>query len=86
MNVFNQLKIKSTFEKSKRRTDIMLHGKLNYIVTLLYLLLLHANSPAENSSPDLLLIHGHIITVDAKDSTVQAIAISRGVIVKLPAE
>jgi len=33
--------------------------------------------------PDLILIHGHILTVDAHDSVVQAIAVRGGVIVKV---
>ena len=39
---------------------------------------------AQTSAPaaDLLLLHGHILTVDAHDSVVQAIAIRNGVIVK----
>jgi len=38
---------------------------------------------AQNSSADLVLIHGHILTVDAKDAVAQAIAIRHGVIVKV---
>ena len=30
---------------------------------------------AQNSAADLVLIHGHILTVDAKDSVAQAVAI-----------
>jgi len=41
--------------------------------------ILYAQSPA----PDLLLIHGHILTVDAQDSVAQAVAIRHGVIVKV---
>jgi hypothetical protein len=37
---------------------------------------------AQAPTPDLILIHGHILTVDAKDSVAQAIAIRHGVIVK----
>ncbi len=37
----------------------------------------------QNPGADVVLIHGHILTVDAKDSVVQAIAIRNGVIVKL---
>ncbi len=38
---------------------------------------------AQDSAADLVLIHGHILTVDAKDSVAQAIAIQHGVIVKV---
>src|ERR1700744_1884158 len=39
--------------------------------------------PAQTASTDLVLIHGHILTVDPKDSVVQALAIRGGVIVKV---
>src|ERR1700733_4951816 len=39
--------------------------------------------PAQNPAADLVLIHGHILTVDANDSVAQAIAVRRGVIVKV---
>jgi predicted amidohydrolase YtcJ len=46
--------------------------------------LLSPQIPAAQVYPaDLILIHGKIITVDAKDSVAQAIAIHRGVIVKV---
>lgn len=38
---------------------------------------------AQNSPADLVLIHGHILTVDAKDSVAQALAVQQGVIVKV---
>ena len=38
---------------------------------------------AQEPRADLVLIHGHILTVDAKDSIAQAIAIRNGVIVKV---
>jgi predicted amidohydrolase YtcJ len=38
---------------------------------------------AQNPAADLILLHGHILTVDAKDSVAQAIAIRHGVIVKV---
>jgi predicted amidohydrolase YtcJ len=38
---------------------------------------------AQDSAADLVLIHGHILTVDAKDSVAQAVAIRRGVLVKV---
>src|SRR5215831_18152529 len=37
----------------------------------------------QNSHADLVLIHGHILTVDANDSEVQALAIQHGLIVKV---
>lgn len=37
----------------------------------------------QNSNADLVLIHGHILTVDANDSVAQALAIRHGVIVKV---
>ena len=38
---------------------------------------------AQEPPADLVLIHGHILTVDAKDSVVQALAIRKGVIVRV---
>lgn len=38
---------------------------------------------AQEPPADLILIHGHILTVDAKDSVAQALAIRNGVIVKI---
>jgi len=38
---------------------------------------------AQNPAADLLLIHGHILTVDASDSVAQALAARHGVIVKI---
>jgi len=38
---------------------------------------------SQNSRVDLVLIHGHILTVDANDSVAQALAIQHGVIVKV---
>src|SRR6266481_579880 len=38
---------------------------------------------AQNSTADLLLLHGHILTVDARDSIAEAIAVRHGVIVKV---
>ena len=37
----------------------------------------------QNSRADVVLIHGHILTVDAKDSVAQALAIQHGAIVKV---
>ena len=53
--------------------------------TLTTLLLARA-LPAQNQAADLLLLHGHILTVDDKDSVVQAIAVRHGVIVKVGAD
>lgn len=51
---------------------------------LLFILVLPAGTlPAQNSSPDLVLVHGHILTMDAQDSVAQALAIHNGVIVKV---
>src|SRR5215472_9108808 len=41
---------------------------------------------AQTPAADLLLIHGHILTVDAKDSVAEALAIRQGVIVKVGSE
>src|SRR5580765_3640091 len=38
---------------------------------------------AQSPSADLILIHGHILTVDPKDSVAQALAIRKGIIVKV---
>ncbi len=38
---------------------------------------------AQEPTADLLLIHGHILTMDSKDSVVEAIAIRDGIIVKI---
>ena len=51
-----------------------------------FLLLSLAGSPrlfSKNSHADLVLIHGHILTVDANDSVAQALAIRNGAIVKV---
>ena len=57
-------------------------GKSTVASILLPILLLALFASAQNPPADLILIHGHILTVDAKDSVVQAIAIRQGVIVK----
>ena len=48
--------------------------------TLMFTRILPAQPPP---AADLVLIHGHILTVDATDSVAQAIAVSHGVIVKV---
>ena len=60
-----------------------LHGKLTASCVLLSTLLFTPHLPAQNPAADLVLIHGHILTVDANDSVAQALAVSRGVIVKV---
>ena len=49
------------------------------LLTVLFTQMLAAQGPAA----DLLLLHGHILTVDPSDSIAQAVAIRRGVIVKV---
>lgn len=52
------------------------------ILNLLLLLLLASCRPAPEETPDLILINGNIYTVDAKQSTVQAIAVKGDRILK----
>jgi len=60
-----------------------LHCKLKASGVLLGTLLLSRILAAQNPAADLVLIHGHILTVDANDSVAQAIAVRHGVIVKV---
>ena len=60
-----------------------LHRKLSVSGVLLGTLLFTRILPAQNPAADLVLIHGHILTVDANDSVAQAIAVRHGVIVKV---
>ena len=60
-----------------------LHRKLSASSVLLGTLLFTQILAAQNPAADLVLIHGHILTVDANDSVAQAIAIHHGVIVKV---
>ena len=46
-------------------------------------LFLPPGAAAQTPAADLVLLHGHILTVDSKDSVAQAIAIRQGVIVKV---
>src|SRR5882757_3243797 len=66
---------------------ILLQHKLGWGRTLLAILLLAPmvtpSLRAQNSTANLLLLHGHILTVDAADSVAEAIAIRHGVIVKV---
>ena len=55
--------------------------KLRLTSTLIINLLLTTNLLAQSPNADLLLLHGHILTVDGKDSVVQALAIRNGIIV-----
>jgi hypothetical protein len=52
-------------------------------IIVLCALLLSRIVGAQSPAADLLLIHGHILTVDAQDSVAQAVAIRHGVIVKV---
>jgi len=58
------------------------HRLLISASVLLLPLLAHAQAPAPSEKADLLLVHGNILTVDAKDSVVQALAIRKGTILK----
>jgi predicted amidohydrolase YtcJ len=60
-----------------------LHHKLRSANSLLAILILTRFLPAQSPTADLLLLHGHILTMDAGDSAAQAIAIRRGIIVKV---
>jgi predicted amidohydrolase YtcJ len=60
-----------------------LHRNLSASSVLLGTLLFTRILPAQNPATDLVLIHGHIITMDANDSVAQAIAVRHGVIVKV---
>ena len=60
-----------------------LHHKLSCASALFAVLLLTPVLAAQSPTADLVLIHGHILSVDDKDSVAQAIAIRRGVIVKV---
>lgn len=56
---------------------------LSWLRVVPALLLLTQMLAAQDRAADLVLLHGHILTVDAKDSVAQAIAIRHGVIVKV---
>jgi predicted amidohydrolase YtcJ len=57
--------------------------KLNSASALVVTLLLTASLLGQSPSADLLLLHGHILTVDGKDSVAQALAIRHGIIVQV---
>ena len=61
---------------------MFLGGKLTASTVLLSSLLVTRALSAQGP-PDLVLIHGHILTEDANDSVAQAIAVRHGVIVKV---
>jgi predicted amidohydrolase YtcJ len=58
---------------------------LRFLTAIILSLIIFFYRPtvAQNPSADLILIHGHILTVDAKDSVVQAIAVRNGAIVNV---
>ncbi len=58
------------------------YRKLSWLSILTAVLLLTQILAAQSPAADTVLLHGHILTMDAKDSTVQALAIRDGVIVK----
>ena len=57
--------------------------KLSSACALLATLLLSRILLAQSSNADLILLHGHILTLDSIDSVAQAIAIRHGIIVKV---
>ena len=57
--------------------------KLTSTCALLATLLLSRILLAQSPNADLILLHGHILTVDGSDSVAQAIAIRHGIIVKV---
>jgi predicted amidohydrolase YtcJ len=88
MNLFHSFRSHAG-QKNPDRQELSIMStpiKLNCKTALLLTLLLRATSPAQSTPPDVLLIHGHIITVDAKDSIAQAVAISQGIIVKVASD
>src|SRR5580704_240320 len=62
---------------------MLLYDKLSLASTLVVTMLLTASFLPQSPSADLLLLHGHILTVDGKDSAAQALAIRHGIIVKV---
>jgi len=63
-----------------------LHRNLSWLSVLTVVLLLTQAVAAQGPAADLVLLHGHILTVDAKDSTAQALAIRHGVILNVGSE
>ncbi|MGA8441912.1 MAG: amidohydrolase [Candidatus Sulfotelmatobacter sp.] len=62
---------------------MFLHRKLSLATALGVTLLLTTRLIAQSPSADLLLLHGHILTIDGNDSVAQALAIRHGTIVKV---
>ena len=60
-----------------------LHSKFILAAALCSILLLARIRAAQTAAVDLLLLHGHVLTVDDKDSIAQAMAVRHGVIVKV---
>ena len=60
-----------------------MHCKLRSTSALLATLLLSRVLLAQSPNADLILLHGHILTLDSIDSVAQAIAIRHGIIVKI---
>ena len=58
---------------------MFLDRKLSLASALVVSLLLNTSLLAQSPSADLLLLHGHILTVDGKDSVAQALAIRHGI-------
>ena len=56
--------------------------KLGSASALLATIMLTRVLPAQSRPADVILLHGHILTVDARDSAVEALAIRNGIIVK----
>ena len=61
----------------------MVPRRTSSVLALLLTLLIAPVLAAQSPTADLLLLQGHVLTVDAKDSIAQAVAIRRGVIVKV---
>jgi predicted amidohydrolase YtcJ len=60
-----------------------LHSKFILAAALCSILLLARIRAAQTAAVDLLLLHGHVLTVDDDDSIAEAIAVRHGVIVKV---
>jgi predicted amidohydrolase YtcJ len=59
------------------------YRKLSWLTVLTAVLLLTQIVAAQGPTADVILLHGHILTMDAHDSIFQAIAIHHGVIVRV---
>lgn len=58
-------------------------SKTRLTIVAVVVFLVHRTLGAPTPGSDLLLIHGHIITVDRADSIAQAVAVRKGFIVKV---